>query len=266
MGSNSHRGTGTSTLINKYFLLVEYKIIFYQQIKQEVVLIYGYCRISRKTQKIERQIKNISEQYPDAIIFCEAFTGTKVYGRKEFNKLLSKIKSGDTIIFDSVSRMSRNASEGIDLYFDLLDKNINLIFLKEPYINTNVYLESVQQSIDATGNEIADLYIDATNKVIRLLAKKQIEQAFLQAEKEVSDLHDRTKEGIREARRRGKQIGAVKGSTYTSKKKAPSLILIKKHSRDFDGYLNDNDVMKIIGISRNTYYKYKKELLTNLLN
>ena len=46
-------------------------------------MIYGYCRISRKTQNIERQIRNIQESYPSALIIQEAYTGTKVVGRKE---------------------------------------------------------------------------------------------------------------------------------------------------------------------------------------
>lgn len=229
-------------------------------------MIYGYCRISRKTQKIERQIENISKFCPDAVIYQEAYTGTKVHGRKEFNKLLSKVKAGDTIVFDSVSRMSRNSAEGVELYFNLLDKDVDLIFLKEPFINTSVYKQSIKQTIDSTGNEIADLYIEATNTVIRLLAKKQIEQAFAQAQKEVDDLHERTSEGLREAKRRGKQVGRLQGSTYTSKKKSSSMELIKRYSKDFDGTLNDIDTIKIIGICRNTYYSYKKELFQSLID
>ena len=52
---------------------------------------YGYCRISRKTQNIERQIRNIKAVYPTAIIVQEAYTGTKVEGRKEFEKLLKAV-------------------------------------------------------------------------------------------------------------------------------------------------------------------------------
>ena len=54
--------------------------------------------------------------YPEALIVQEAFTGTKVEGRKEFEKLLKVGKPGDTIVYDSVSRMSRNADEGFRLY------------------------------------------------------------------------------------------------------------------------------------------------------
>ena len=70
---------------------------------------YIYCRISRKTQNIDRQVRNGLAAYPTAIVIKEAYTGTKIDGRKELDKLLKIVKKGDTIIFDSASRMSRNA-------------------------------------------------------------------------------------------------------------------------------------------------------------
>ena len=230
---------------------------------------YAYARISRKTQKIERQIENLTRTYPDARLYQEAYTGTKTEGRKEFNKMLSVIKPGDTIIFDSVSRMSRNADDGIKLYMDLYDKGINLVFLKEQYINTSVYRESIQQTIAATGNEIADIYIEATNKVIKLLAEQQIRKAFEQSEKEVKDLHERTKEGIREAKRKGKQVGRAIGTRVTTKKSLEVKRLMREYSRDFGGTLNDIDTMTQIRaragkLSRNSYYKYKRELFEQM--
>ena len=76
---------------------------------------YGYARISRVTQSIERQIRNIKAAFPDAVIVQEIFTRTTL-NRKEWNKLYSRVQKGDTIIFDSVSRMSGNAEEGIAAY------------------------------------------------------------------------------------------------------------------------------------------------------
>lgn len=220
---------------------------------------YGYCRISTKQQNIERQVRNIEKECADAYIIREAYTGTTT-DRTEWKKLYKKLKTGDTIIFDSVSRMARNAEVGTKLYFELYDKGIELVFLKEHYIDTKIYKESANQTIAQTGNEIADLYIEATNKVIRLLAKKQIEKAFEQAQKEVDDLHQRTKEGIETARLNGKQIGQKKGAKLNVKMKEPMKKRIKELSKDFDGTNKDVDVMKILNISRNTYYKYKKEL------
>lgn len=230
---------------------------------------YAYARISRKTQKIERQIENLTRAYSDARLYQEAYTGIKTEGRKEFNRMLSVIKPGDTIIFDSVSRMSRNADEGIRLYMELYDKDVNLVFLKEQYINTDVYRDSIQQTIAATGNEIADIYIQATNKVIKLLAEQQIRKAFEQSEKEVLDLHERTREGIREAKRKGKQVGRATGVKVTTKKSVEAKKLMQEYSRDFGGTLNDIDTMtqiraRVGTLSRNTYYKYKKELFEQL--
>ena len=96
----------------------------------------GYARISTPQQSIERQIRNILAAYPQSEIIREVFTGTKFQGRREFEKLLKKLNAGDTIIFDSVSRMSRDAEEGFTMYEDLFSKGINLVFLKEPHIKT----------------------------------------------------------------------------------------------------------------------------------
>lgn len=69
-----------------------------------------------------------------------------------------------------------------------------------------------------------------------------------------------TKIGIQKAKAAGKQIGGVEGRKLTVKKEAPAKAEIKRLSRDFDGTLTDVEVMKIVGLARNTYYKYKKKL------
>ncbi len=222
--------------------------------------IYGYCRISTNKQNIERQIRNIKKEYPNASIVTEEYTGTKINGRVEFNKLLKIIKQGDTIIFDSVSRMSRNAEEGFKLYQELYNQGIELIFLKEPHINTSTYKKALNNNLTMTGTNV-DYILKGVNEYLMSLAKEQIKLAFEQAEKEVKDLHQRTKEGIETARRNGKQIGQKKGSKLITKKSTIAKGQIITYSKDFDGTLKDKDVIKIIGISRNTYYKYKKELL-----
>ena len=228
---------------------------------------YGYTRISKKTMSIERQIRNILKVYPKAKIIEEVFTRTKFLGRKEWDKLMNTIKSGDTIIFDSVSRMCGNAEEGCRIYEELFLKGINLVFLKEEQINTEVYkkaLESQIKTVIKTGNSATDnllnSIITALNGYTIELAKQQIRIAFEQAEKEVLDLHQRTKEGLETARLNGKQIGIAKGTKLTTKKSIQAKETIKKHSIDFQGNLNDSECMKLCGIARNSFYKYKKEL------
>ncbi|MCD7727219.1 MAG: recombinase family protein [Ruminococcus sp.] len=223
-------------------------------------MLYGYARISKPTQNIERQTRNIKAFESNAIIYAEAYTGTK-QDRPQWQKLLKRLKDGDTVIFDSVSRMSRNAEEGFKQYQELYNAGINLIFLKERHIDTETYKNAISQQLQTVGNEIADEYIKATNKVLMILAKKQIQLAFEQSEKEVKDLQARTAEGIKTAKINGKQIGRKKGSVVTTQKSIKAKKVIARHSLDFGGSLNDKEVMQMIGsISRNTYYKYKREL------
>lgn len=228
---------------------------------------YGYCRISRKSQNIERQVRNITAAYATAHIVKEAFTGTKLQGRKELDKLLKIIKAGDTIVFDSASRMSRNEEEAIALYEELFNMNVSLVFLKEPHINTDVYRKALENQIKislSTGNAATDNFIngiiEALNKYTIELAKEQIRIVFAQAEKEVEDLHQRTAEGLVTAKLNGKQVGQPKGKKLTTKKSILAKEIIKKHSIDFNGSLEDDDVITLAGISRNSYYKYKREI------
>lgn len=219
---------------------------------------YGYTRISTKKQSIERQIRNIKKEYTDAVIVEEKYTGTTT-DRPEWNKLYKKVKTGDTIIFDSVSRMSRNAIEGFELYEELYKKGVDLVFIKEPHINTSTYKKALKNNIQMTGTNV-DYILQGVNKYLMALAKEQIKLAFEQAEKEVEDLHQRTKEGIETARLNGKQIGQKRGAILNIKKKEPLKKEIRKKSKSFDGTMNDADLIKVLGIARNTYYKYKKEI------
>lgn len=246
--------------------------------------IYGYCRISTPKQNIERQIRNILMEYPDAMIVQETYTGTHYQGRKELEKLIRTVQSGDTIVFDSVSRMSRNADDGFALYEHLYNLGVNLVFLKEPHINTATYRKTLQEkqislnikSGDEATDKLMQAILDALNDYILTLAKRQIQLAFQQSQKEVDDLHQRTREGIETARRNGKQIGQLKGRKLNISKKAPIQKLILKHSKTFGGSNSDSEVIAIINassftpegkrkpirlhVSPNTYYKYKAEL------
>lgn len=224
--------------------------------------VYGYVRISTRKQNVERQIRNIKSKYPTAIIIEEIYTGTQFQGRKELNKLLKIIQPDDLLIFDSVSRMSRNAEEGFLLYEELFYKGVELVFLKEPHINTEVYRKAIHNQIQLTGTK-ADIILEAVNKYLMELAKEQIKIAFERAEKEVQDLRQRTKEGIETARINGKQIGQIRGNKLITKKSIKAKELIKKYSKDYDGRLNDQECIRIIGISRGSYYKYKREIKEN---
>lgn len=229
-------------------------------------MIYAYCRVSTTHQKLTRQITNITAVYPTATIIREFYTGTK-QDRPNWNKLMSQIKKEDTIVFDSVSRMSRNAEEGFKDYKMLYESGVHLVFLNEPLINTSVFDSTRNNLLKVnieTGNAAVDSFfrgnIELINNFMMALAEEQIKAAFDQAEKEVTDLHSRISQGIREAKNNGTSIGLTKGTTLTTKKSINCKNIIQKHSKDFGGSLEDTEVIKLCGCSRNSYYKYKKAI------
>lgn len=235
-------------------------------------IIFGYARISTMKQRIERQIDNIKREYPNAVIITEEYTGTTT-DRPKWNKLVEQIKKETangknvTLVFDEVSRMSRNAAEGIELYEELFNMGVNLVFLKEPHINSSVYRDKLDRQLEklsGTGSKATDKLLDtmlsALHEYTIDIAKEQIEIAFRTAQAEVDYLHQRTSEGVRKAQAAGKQVGRAKGSTIETKKSIEAKKLIKKHSKDFNGTLSDVDCIKLVGIARNTYFKYKREL------
>ena len=114
-----------------------------------------------------------------------------------------------------------------------------------------------------TGTNV-DFILEGINKYLMALAKEQIQIAFDQAQKEVDDLHQRTKEGIETARLNGKQIGQPKGTKLVTKKSIRAKEQIKKYNKSFNGSLTNEDTWKLIGISKTTFYKYKDELLAEI--
>ncbi len=241
---------------------------------------YGYARVSTQTQRLDRQIKSITEYAGDRKIeriYKEKFTGTRL-DRPEFQRLLNVIEPGDTIIFDSVSRMSRTADEGYQLYMELLDNGVELVFINEPHISTEYYkkMQAKKISIATSGKESVDKLIktvlDAITEFQNDETREKIRVAFEQSQKEVDDLHTRISAGIRATKANNiglpeterKQIGRAFGQQIVTKKSVEAKDKIRKMSKYFDGNMTDQEIIEILQISRNSYYKYKRELKAGL--
>ena len=145
---------------------------------------------------------------------------------------------------------------------------VNLVFLKEPHINTETYRQAIENKLQIainSGDDAADEFIDgiikALNRYIAQLQEKQIHLAFQQSEKEVADLRQRTREGLVTAALNGKRIGQPQGAKLVTKKSIEAKAGIKKYNNSFDGMLNNAETWKQIGISKMTFYKYKSEML-----
>lgn len=220
--------------------------------------IYGYCRVSRNGQNIERQERNIRAAFPEAFIRKETYTGRTEY-RPEWQRLLKGLQRGDTVVFDSVSRMSRNAEEGFRTYKELFEMGVSLVFLKERMIDTGTYQRAMESTVPMTGTAV-DFILEGVNRYLMTLAEEQIRLAFLQSEKEVEDLRQRTREGMETARMNGRLPGRRQGQRVITEKSVRIRKAILSKSKDFGGAYDDQDLIKLLEVNRSTFYKYKKEL------
>ena len=245
-------------------------------------MIYGYCRVSTKKQSVGRQIANITKAYPDAEIVQEIYTGTTL-NRPILTRLLKKLKNGDVVVFDEVSRMSRERDKGYELYMELFEKGIELVFLKEPYINTQKYRDAIKQQLSistseqkdgeykgkASANLLGNLE-NALNQFMRELVEDNISLALDRAEKEREYLSQRTKEGLQKARVEGKTLGTKPKAKLNVKKAVAAKKVMKQMLEEFGGTLSDKECLQYLcgnpttHISRNSYYKYKRELRREL--
>lgn len=242
-------------------------------------LIYGYMRVSTKHQDIGRQRVNISKAYPTAILYEEKHSGGDYGGCVELDKLLKVVETGDTIVFDSVSRFSRDNITGPEEYKRLFKDGVNLVFLNEPYINTDNYRKALDIAIPRTGTFV-DPILEGVEEALLQLAEKQVQDAFDQANKELRDIRSRTSQALQKKIAENKnlpddrkiRIGTQKGATFTTKKKLiavqriregiekgyPDEIIMNNIAGDLRKQLPDS---KCKEISRNTYYNYKREVL-----
>lgn len=250
----------SNLFINKIILL-----------KEKLIMVYGYVRVSTKQQKLERQINNIRDFDQTAKILTEKESGKNIECREVFKNLLFIVKKGDTIIFDEVSRMSRNAVEGYELYMQLFEQGINLIFLKERHIDTDEYKRRTESHIQKvkSNSQKMDKFINGLFELIKELEqenlKDNIKLAFEQAEHERLFLIKRVTEGKnRSDKHQGRPIGSLNKST---EKEEHIKKIIKEQSKDFEGKFSDAKIMReYLNVARNTYYKYKKELMLELKN
>lgn len=94
-------------------------------------MIYGYARVSTKGQtdgnSLEAQEHSLREAGATEI-YVDSFTG-KTTDRPEFNKLISKLQSGDTLLVTKLDRFARSMTQGTELVSELLDRGIKIHIL-----------------------------------------------------------------------------------------------------------------------------------------
>ncbi|PFT09267.1 integrase [Bacillus thuringiensis] len=150
---------------------------------------FGYVRVSSKDQNEERQIVNLRNiGIDERDIFIDKQIG-KTMDRENYQYMKKYARTGDTIVFDSLTRLGRTMIDILEEFRYYEEHKINLQFLKEPFIN-------VTYNGDATNDVIQSAIQKATATIL---------SAF--AEKERVDTKKRQAEGIAVAQAQGKHLG-----------------------------------------------------------
>ncbi len=176
--------------------------------------IFGYARVSTEAQNLDRQIDAL-KKYGVDVIYNEKMTGTKK-DRPELTKLLERITKGDTVVIESLSRLGRSTKDLIELTELFKSKGVRLVSLKE--------------SIDTDSS---------TGKLLFTLMS-----AIAQFERDT--IADRTREGLRSARARGRTGGRPKANS-DSIKKAVKLYNTRQYSI--------KEIEELTGVKKSTLYR-----------
>ena len=189
-------------------------------------MIYGYARVSSTDQNLQRQLEQFKKEKCNKI-FKEKVSGKNIQDRKELQKLLNVLKSGDTVVISSLDRLSRNYNDIKHLYNEITNvKHCNLIVLDMPCLSANN-----DSLISKFMNEL----------ILNVLA-------FV-SENEREKIRERQKQGIALARFKGKYKGRVKCMTAKT--------FLAQYERVQNG-VSVAQVCRDLEICKQTYYNYVK--------
>ena len=146
---------------------------------------------------------------------------------------------------------------------ELYDKGIDLVFLKQPHINTMVYRKAMKETLPKTGEEV-DIILEAVEKYLKIQQTNLIKQAFDFAQKEVDVMTQRIKEGMKVAKEKGKQVGRKKGVKLDNEHTRTIKKQLLDNLKAFNGTMKDADFIRLSKMDASTFYRYKKALREEL--
>ncbi len=175
---------------------------------------FGYARVSTEQQNLDRQLDAL-RKYGCDTIYNEKMTGTK-RDRPELAKILDRMTEGDTVVIESLSRLGRSTKD--------------LIELTELFQSKGVHLVSLKEQIDTS---------TSTGKLLFTLMS-----AIAQFERDV--IADRTREGLKSARARGRTGGRPR-TDADAVRKAIKLYNTRQYSI--------REIEELTGVKKSTLYR-----------
>lgn len=190
---------------------------------------YGYMRVSTKDQNEARQMIAMQEfGIDEKHIFLDKQSG-KDFNRPQYQKLIRKLKKGDTLVIKSIDRLGRNYDEIIDQWRTITkEKEVAIVVLDMPLLDT-------RQGRDLTGTLISDIVLQLLSYVA------QTEREFIKR---------RQAEGIAAAKAKGVKFGAqpmLRPTNYPEK-------LAQWQSGD----ISAREAARQLGVTHKTFLKWAK--------
>lgn len=124
--------------------------------------VYGYARVSTQGQDLKGQIQQLEKNGCDKI-YSEHFTGTET-DRPQFNKLLSQLKEGDTLMVTKLDRFARSATQGSELVKELIEKGIKVNILNIGLMDNTPASKLVRNIFFAFAEFERDMIVERTQE------------------------------------------------------------------------------------------------------
>ena len=150
---------------------------------------YSYLRVSSQKQNITNQRFEVEKYAKENGIVIDAWitetiSGTKRYNDRKLGKLLKRLKKNDTLILPELSRLGRSLMEIFSILNMCLEKEVNIIAIKENYKLTNTLEAKVIAFAFSIASEVERRLISLRTR--EALARKKAEGIKLGRPKNVS--------------------------------------------------------------------------------
>ena len=193
---------------------------------------YGYARVSARDQNLQRQIAAFSEYgIEKSRIFSDKKSG-KDFERKEYKKLIRKLKSGDLLVIKSIDRLGRNYDQIIAEWAYITNTiGADILVLDMPILDTRTKADTL------VGKFISDIVLQVLSFV---------------AENERANIRERQADGIRLAKQNGVKFGRPKRQYSTE---FLSIATDYIHKR-----ISSAEAMKVLGVRKDNFYYHIRQI------
>lgn len=191
---------------------------------------YAYVRVSTASQNIDRQME---EMYRQDIEFKNIFIdyqSGKDFERKNYQKLLKRLKKDDLLVIKSIDRLGRDYNMILDEW-----KKITKIIEADIMVIDMPLLDTRVEGKNLVGKFISDIVLQVLSFV---------------AQNERENIKQRQAEGIRIAKAKGVHMGR------------PNYVLPNNYEHVINKYIkreiNNKEAQQLLNMSRGTFFKYLK--------